>query len=108
MEGATHLLSFISGFVNVVKVGMISTRLAQQILKVALITGQPLNLSNKLTTNKKKGGKLVSDPKEPHLYFLINGFGREFFFFFLFLVDRLPFCSFTSPPSRVVKEKKKK
>lgn len=47
-------MSFISGFVNVVKVGMISTRLAQQILKVALITGQPLNLSNKLTQNKKK------------------------------------------------------
>jgi hypothetical protein len=54
IEGGTHLLSFISGFVNVVKVGMISTRLAQQILKVALITGQPLNLSNKLTQNKKK------------------------------------------------------
>lgn len=53
IEGGTHLLSFISGFVNVVKVGMISTRLAQQILKVALITGQPLNLSNKLTKRRK-------------------------------------------------------
>lgn len=42
-----QLLSFIACFVNVVKVGMISTRLAQQILKVALITGQPLNLINR-------------------------------------------------------------
>ncbi len=43
-EPCAYLLSFIACFVNVVKVGMIGGRLAQQILKVALITGQPLNL----------------------------------------------------------------
>ena len=39
-----YLLRFVAGFVHLVKVGMIGVGFAEQVLKVALITGQTLNL----------------------------------------------------------------
>ena len=46
-ESKVYLLSFIACLVDLVKVGVIRGGFAQQILKVSLITGQSLDLSNK-------------------------------------------------------------
>jgi hypothetical protein len=46
-EVDAYLLRFVAGFVHLVKVGMIGIGFAEQVLKVALVTGQTLNLHNK-------------------------------------------------------------